>query len=109
MAPRSYKEVKCELCSKSMKVTNMKRHMKSCKTRIQITQEANSSKRIRPLELVCTWPACEKRFRDKYDLSRHMLSHNGERSVKCEKCGACIQRKDNHMNKCEHINFCNKH
>ena len=31
--------------------------------------------RIRPKKNLCAWPNCEKAFRDKADMIRHVMSH----------------------------------
>ncbi|CAG2165584.1 unnamed protein product, partial [Oppiella nova] len=35
----------------------------------------------------CLWPGCSLEFRDKYNLSVHMVRHTGEKSFHCRSAG----------------------
>ena len=54
-----------------------------------------ASRAAPPKPCACTWPGCDKRFRDNYILTRHMLTHTGVRPFVCTwaGCVACFSQQ----------------
>jgi len=49
-----------------------------------------ASRAAPPKPCACTWPGCDKRFRDNYILERHMPTHTGVRPFVCTWAG-CVE------------------
>ncbi|KAL3112730.1 hypothetical protein niasHT_019704 [Heterodera trifolii] len=45
--------------------------------------------------LLCNWPNCFKRFRNKFLLKKHRFIHSGEKPHKCPFCPKKFNRRDN--------------
>ena len=75
----------------------------SCNGNVKKT--ASKSSKLQPAQVVktknkrfsCTWPNCEKHFRDSYNLSNHYSRHTKVKNIRCSECQfTCIQKA--HLN-----------
>ena len=110
----NFKVVKCHLCFKTVRQTNLKTHMEtshtevknllSCRYCSKLFRNKISLKKheylihVRDKSYDCD--QCSQTFKMKHHLKNHMLKHSGERAFKCDVCEKSFGRKqilDTHM------------
>ncbi|ODM93493.1 Krueppel-like factor 12 [Orchesella cincta] len=70
----------------------------------QRTRNDMCPKSARKLRYQCHWEGCKWKFRDKYELTRHLRTHTGETPFRCAVCFQLFARSDNlktHNIKCQ--------
>ena len=66
--------------------------LESCYNMDRSIQESTDQPLVASSVPVCTY--CNKLFRDKSDLNRHIRTHTGEKPFVCPKCYAAFTRQD---------------